>query len=239
MEKYDHFLNRIGYQEKRLLTGNGPFEPNKGKLYPKVGENGSFLDFFGDTVIFDLDEDTRNYFSYIETKLYNRVHQCFSKKLDKSTFHMTLHDLSSSHDLYEAGAMTFVNEVKLIKLIKANEIKRERIKVRTNYLINMVNTSIVMALVPENEQEWNKLESLYRLIDNVKECPYPYLTPHVTIAYFHRSGFEITSLNALKKAVYDLNEEDKFYFELDTQKLMYKKFSSMEDYVTVFPLADI
>ena len=101
----------------------------------------------------------------------------------------------------------------------------------------MVNTSLVLALVPASELEWNKLQKLYSLIDKVRVCPYQYLTPHITLAYFSRNGFDEQAASALKNAVRELNDKS-LKIVLHTDDLIYQKFLSMDRYINVFRLVN-
>ena len=68
------------------------------------------------------------------------------------------------------------------------------------------------------------------------ECPYPYLTPHITLAYFSHKGFDENSAQKLKAVVAELSQKS-LDITLDTNKLFYQKFVSMNDYVSVFKLS--
>ncbi len=94
---------------------------------------------------------------------------------------MTLHDLSASDNLDSITSEVFYNEIRLLQIMKDHPHKPQTIRMKTNFVINMVSTSLVLALVPADEAEWNKLQTLYDLINEVMICPYPYLTPHITL----------------------------------------------------------
>ena len=93
-----------------------------------------------------------------------------------------------------------------------------------------------MLLTPADETEWNKLQRLYTLIDKVNIRPYPFLTPHITLAYFNRNGFDSSSADKLRNAVRMLNYEE-MDITLKTKKLYYQKFLSMNDYINIFSLS--
>ena len=75
---------------------------------------------------------------------------------------------------------------------------------------------------------------LYYLVDRVKTLPYPF-TPHITLAYYNRNGFNENSVHQLEAVVNQLNKSS-FEITLSTDKLVYQKFTSMNDYVSVFNL---
>lgn len=234
MEKYNDFLERTGYQKPEYDVDNTYFRPD-GRVYEKVREDNQFKDFYGDTVVFDLDTETKKKVFGIIRQLYSAVPECFSEKINENTIHMTLHDLSAADKLDSVAAEVFDNEIKLANVLKENPVKPQTIKMRTNYVINMIHTSLVLALYPADENEWNKLQNLYDLIDKVRVCPYPYLTPHITLAYYNYNGFDVNSVYRLKEIVKELNKQS-FEITLNTEKLVYQKFTSMNDYISIFNL---
>lgn len=235
MENYNDFLKRISYQEADLQLGNGFFKPDS-RVYEKVDRDNSFKPFYGDTVVFDLDSGVKNEIAGIIERLYGIAPDCFCEQVKEETIHMTLHDLSASDKLESVAEEIFDNEVKLLRVLKENPQNPMTIKMKTNFILNMVSTSLVLALVPENETEWNKLQEMYDLINKVKVCPYPFLTPHITLAYFNYNGFDASSADKLKAIVCELNQ-NRLDITLKTSKLYYQKFVSMNDYVSVFRLA--
>ncbi|MCI7211183.1 MAG: hypothetical protein SOT80_09640 [Candidatus Pseudoruminococcus sp.] len=233
-ENYNDFLNRISYQQADLQIGEGYFNPD-GRAYEKVNPDNTFKPFYGNTVVFDLDSSTKTRIYKIIEKLYKSVPECFCQRLDKSTLHMTLHDLSASDNLDSIMPEVFYNEIKLLQIIIDYPQNPQTIRMKTNFVINMVSTSLVLALVPADEAEWDKLQTLYDLINEVKICPYPYLTPHITLAYFNYNGFDAGSVQKLKEVVNELNKES-FEITLNSKKLVYQKFTSMNDYISIFNL---
>lgn len=235
MENYRDFIKRISYQKAELQIGKGHFDPDE-RVYEKVNRSNGFKPFYGDTVVFDLDSRTKAKIAGIIDRLYEITPECFCEKIKEETIHMTLHDLSASDKLENVASEAFDNEVKLLRVLKDNPQKPMTIKMKTNFIINMVSTSLVLALVPENETEWNTLQQLYDLINQVRVCPYPFLTPHITLAYFNYNGFEEKSADKLKTNVLELNKNH-FDITLRTSRLYYQKFVSMNDYISVFKFA--
>ena len=130
----------------------------------------------------------------------------------------------------------FFAEVNLIKLLKENPIGVQKIKMKATYVINMINTSVVLGFIPCNEEEFNKLSDLYELMHKIRMLDRP-LTPHVTLGYYNINGFSEDSVKSLKAAVRNLNRElSDFEIELSTEKLYYQKFISMKEYINIFSL---
>lgn len=237
MESYMDFLARINSFEKpELGIDSACFMPSNSVLQ-KVNEKNQFNDFYGDTVVFDLDEDVKKKISSIISRLYAEVPECFAERLSQHTLHMTLHDLSNASCESQVESEMLENEKKLKSVLARHPVLPETIHMKTNYIINMVNTSIVLTLYPADEVEYNKLISLYHLIDEVKKLPYP-LTPHITLAYYSHFGFGKEAIMNLKEVVREMNNSS-FDILLSSRKLNYQHFTSMNMYKTVFCLNDV
>lgn len=232
METYREFLDRINsFEKKEVSFGNTYFNGNP-SIAQKVDERNMFRDFYGDTVVFNLDNVIKEKLETIVKRLYETVPECFCERLISSTFHMTLHDLSNAPLLEDVAAEVFYNE--LLVLEKREQVKAVKIKMKTKYIFNMVGTSLVLGLYPVDETEYEKLMNLYVLFDEVKRLNYP-LTPHITLAYYNVYGFSAESAGRLEKMVRELNDIE-MEIELDVADLYYQKFRSMNDYINIISL---
>ncbi|MEE1218451.1 MAG: hypothetical protein U0L20_00850 [Ruminococcus sp.] len=235
METYNQFLDRINsFQNPDFRLGEGKFEVNP-NLKMKVAGNNSFKEFYGDTVVFDLDESVKDILLKINMDLYKSARKCFCEMLHPDTFHMTLHDLSASQKLSFASREAFFNEIALIDLLKDTFLCERKILMESTCIFNMTNTSLVLGLKPKSETEYLKLMNLYKFIDKVRLLPYPF-TPHITLAYYSHNGFDYNNKLKLEKIVNEFNNSEKLTIELNTTNLFYQKFLSMNDYVSVFKL---
>ena len=229
MESYKGFLDRINsFEKKEICLGDDYFRGNA-SISQKVDKNNKFQPFYGDTVVFNLDDSTKKKLAKIVDSIYAIVPECFCDRLASNTFHMTLHDLSNSPVLENVAVDIFENELNVVK--KAEQIGMQKIKMRSNHIFNMVNTSLVLGLYPVNEEEYNKLMNLYYLFDDIKKLNYPF-TPHITLGYYNINGFDTKSARKLESIVKELNESD-MEIELDTKELFYQKFVSMNDYINI------
>ncbi len=235
METYKEFLDRINsFEKSEIDLGNDYFKGNP-SIALKVNEDNSFRPFYGDTVVFNLDDATKQKLKKIVESISAVAPECFCESLVSSTFHMTLHDLSNSPVLENVASELFHNELKALKI--AENITPHKIKMKSKYIFNMVNTSLVMGLYPADEEEYTKLMNLYYLFDDVKKLGYP-LTPHITLGYYNVKGFSAESARKLENIVKELNaNEMEFEIELDTKELFYQKFISMNDYINIFCVA--
>lgn len=235
MENYKEFLVRINsFEKSEIKLGDEYFKGNP-SITLKVNKDNSFRPFYGDTVVFNLDDDTKEKLEKIVDSIIAVVPECFCQRLVPNTFHMTLHDLSNSPVLEDVSTELFHNELQVLKI--AEKIAEQKIRMKSKYIFNMVNTSLVMGLYPTDEDEYNKLMNLYYLFDDVKRLGYP-LTPHITLGYYNVHGFSTESARKLENIVKELNvTEMEIEIELDTKELFYQKFVSMNDYINIFSMA--
>ena len=114
--------------------------------------------------------------------LYQSAPECFCERLASNTFHVTLHDLSNSPVLQNVAGELFENELRVIE--KKREIQqaaKTTLKLKSNYIFNMVDTSLVLGLYSADKDEYCQLMRLYSIFDDVKKLDYPF-TPHITLA---------------------------------------------------------
>ena len=234
METYQEFLDRINsFEWKKWSFGWGNFQSNP-SLGKKVQPDNLFRPFYGDTVVFNLNDGIKEQLAKWLDKLYAEVPECLCERLVDSTFHMTLHDLSNSEVFSDIAEEVARNKEKIQGLRKNIEPFAE-IKMRTKCIFNMVNTSLVLGLYPANAQEHEKLVKLYEVFNEVKELPYP-LTPHITLAYYNVHGFNEASARKLEELVYQLNSselEAEIEVTLEAKELYYQQFESMNHYQNI------
>ena len=230
MENYKEFLLRIGeFQLPDMDLGKSYFK-GKASLAYKIDENNRLKDFFGDTVVFELDDGTKEIIGGIIDEVYVVAPECFAERLRTDTLHMTLHDLSNSPK-QEDVAENMERNLEDIKM-RVSRFGKRIIKMKTSVIFNMVNTSLVIGLVPADENEYHKLMELYGIADEVIKAQYP-LTPHITLGYYNVHGFDEKSARALEAAVGRINRREPIEITLDTERLYYQRFTSMNRYENV------
>lgn len=231
MESFEQFKNRIFSFEKKELSLEIEDFSLMPKLSEKVSEDGSFKSFYGDTTVFDLDIKTKKKINSFVEKLYDGNLPFLAERIKESTFHITLHDLSSSVSLSTVAEECFLNEITLRKLTDGKRINK-KIKFKTTFAFNMVNTSLVLGVVPKTEKDYISLMELYSVVDKVKSLPYC-LTPHITLAYYRPVKTDKSEIEKLKLLVSEFNQ-DNFDIVVSKKNLYYQKFESMNDYTSVF-----
>ncbi len=237
METYESFaalLDRTSYQKPALAMQTGDFVPSKGVLR-KVNADNQFKPFYGDTTVFDVENDVKAKVAAIQDTLYAQCPECFCARLAPETTHMTLHDLNAAEQLSEVAADTFDNEVKLLQICREQRIPPQKIRMTTHYITDSVSTSLVLSLLPADETEWRKLQQVFQVIETFNILPHQ-LYPHITLAYYNYNGFSKATADRLRQVVFDLNQTG-FDVILDTRRLYYQKFTDMNTYYNVFPLA--
>jgi len=232
---FKNFLDRIfSFEHSDFSFWGEKFIPSA-SVPKKVNEDGSFKRFIGDTVVFDLDDSQKRFIkTHFVDPLYNVAGDCFAEKFHESTLHMTLHDLNSSeYDDYEVLKKMFETEVELAKRLQDVASTPDSIHMVTTCVFNMVNTSLVLGLIPKSDADYHKLMKLYYLVDEVCQLPYP-LTPHITLAYYNRYGFEGEKLRAIERTVNEMNGRN-HEIVLSTSRLYYQKFVSMNEFFNIMP----
>lgn len=225
MERYGDFLGRVSAFEVAELDLGKSYFRGRASLADKIDEENRLKAFFGDTVVFDLDEAVKNRISALADRLYSNAGDCLAERLSGATLHMTLHDLSNGTNLSKIQGKMAENEEK----IQHVSLPYRTIKMKSTFVFNMVNTSLVLGLVPADEEEHIKLMELYDIFDGILEAKYP-LTPHITLAYFTPNGFGDEAKARLEATVNEINLDSQFEIILDTKKLHYQHFFSMNDY---------
>ena len=227
MENYKEFLLRVGeFQLPDLDLGKNYFK-GKASLAYKIDDDNRLKNFFGDTVVFELDDTTKSIIGKLVDEIFYAAPECFAERLHTSTLHMTLHDLSNSPVLDEVAEEMERNLEEIKK--RVSRFGKRIIRMRTSVIFNMVNTSLVMGLVPSDEGEHQKLMELHGIVDEVKRAQYP-LTPHITLGYYNIHGFDEGAARKLEDAVNKLNRNEKIDIILNTDRLYYQRFTSMNQY---------
>lgn len=234
MESYQTFLARVkGFEKAELVMEGSVFVANP-NLKDKVADDGSFKTFYGDTVVFDLEEKDKEWLASRVETLYRDASDCFAAVLPISSYHMTLHDLSNGNQLSRLVEEMVENRQRLENQLQMAPLSPQIIRMKSHFIFNMVDTSLVLGLIPASRADYEILMELYRRVDAVKGLSYPF-TPHITLAYFHPKGFGAAQIEVVKKVVAELNQSHAELF-LDTSRLYYQTFRSMGDYQTVFSL---
>lgn len=205
----------------------GDFTTNP-NLRKKVDDVGNLLPYIGNTVVFLLDDETKEHLRQFQESLYRAVPEMLAQPLQISTFHMTLHDLANGlpdqPGLCEYMHYTQEQAAQLLPRWKA----APPLRMKPTWLFNMVNTSIVLGLTPVDEESWHKLDEMYMTLESVVPLGYA-LTPHITMAYFRPGTYSQEQVQRLSAALRRVDLD----ISLQVQNLVLQDFSDMNHYVTI------
>ncbi len=216
-----------GYIENSLpMQGDLVTRPG---LRDKVAENGQLLPFTGNTAVFLLDADTKNAIAPLQEQLYRFAAPLLAERLSPDTFHLTLHDLANGAPGVDNRRRMAQTEAAARAILP--EIREEDpvpLAMKTTWIFNMVNTSIVLGAAPVDKASGERLSRMYTLLHKVVPLDYP-LTPHITLAYFRPGIYSQKDLVSLRKALCPVELQ----FALHPEKLVLQSFSDMNHYTTI------
>lgn len=228
MENLTQFKQRINVFIWNSIPQD-KLETSKG-LCGKINGCGEPIPFFGNTIVFPLENAIKKQLADLQSQLYDACGEMLAYPLLKDSFHITLHDLLSSTDsviLNEASDM----RKPALKLCKEISNENHVICLRSTAMFNMVNTSIVLGFEPVDEEGCGALMESYEKLQKLVRLDYP-LTPHVTMAYFKPGVYYANQLNNLKSVIDKINGYEKLDVILNTGVIEYQEFASMTEYYT-------
>ena len=211
------------------LPHDGMFETNP-NLARKAGEDGRFRPFYGDTVIYGVEDEVKKKIEQIKGHLYTDCGDMLAEPLDEDTFHVTLHDLSSGGESAALAVQMERNRRKAQQILDA--VRREAMpsaRVRAVSVFNMVNTSVVLGLEPADETSCRRLMELYERFQDAVRLDYP-LTLHITVAYFRPGSYSDGQRQKLAGMFSELSRELDMEFCLEDERLRYQRFQDMNHY---------
>lgn len=211
----------------RSLPERGDFYTNP-NLTHKVNLAGEFLPFHGNTVVFDLSSDTKLALQGLQKELYQSAGWMLSQRIDPATFHMTLHDLVNAPELTDDLKCRMLESEVKAKSILDQWKGQPSLRMKTTWLFNMVNTSIVLGLAPADEESRRRLDEMYTTLEDVVRLGYA-LTPHITMAYFRPGTYSSEQVQRLSAALRNVE----LNITLDMNNLVLQEFSDMNHYKTL------
>lgn len=213
----DDYIWRSLPMQSNFLTN-----PNLSK---KADEKGKILPFYGNTVVFDLDEATKKALLSLQEELYRKAGWMLAQKLDSETLHMTLHDLVNAPELTDDLKQRMQEAKVRAKPVLESWMKQPPLHMKATWLFNMVNTSIVLGLAPSDEDAWSRLDEMYMTLESVVPLGYA-LTPHITMAYFKPGTYSQYDMNFLRGVLHPVEMDVELRFE----NLVYQEFTDMNHY---------
>lgn len=211
----------------RSIPENEGFVTNP-NLVKKADETGRLLEYKGNTVVFLLDEVTKEKLLELQNELYRAEEGVLAERLGKDTFHMTLHDLVNGPG-GEDGLEERMERVQMpVKALIEQWRNQEPLHMKATWMFNMVNTSIVLGLAPADEDSKRRLDEMYCRLE--KEVTLGYgLTPHITLGYFKPGVYSAEEIGKLRSALRAVEMD----VTLRMEDLVFQNFTDMNHYVTV------
>lgn len=219
-------LNLLEDYISRSLPEQGEFQTNP-NLLKKVDWDGNFLPFYGNTVVFLLDDGVKEDLRMLQEQLQDAAGWMLSQPLNPETFHVTLHDLVNGSEKTLSLCQRMEETEQKAKALLAQWANMPPLRMKTTWLFNMVNTSIVLGLAPAEEETALRLDAMYTALESVVPLGYG-LTPHITMAYFRPGSYSAAQLQGLRNVLCPIHLE----LQLDLGKLVYQRFSDMNHYTT-------
>lgn len=219
-------LNLLEDYISRSLPEQGEFQTNP-NLLKKVDWDGNFLPFYGNTVVFLLDDGVKEGLRMLQEQLQDAAGWMLSQPLSPDTFHMTLHDLVNGTEKTPDLCQRMEGTEQKAKALQAQWANMPPLRMKTTWLFNMVNTSIVLGLAPVEEETALRLDTMYTALEAVVPLGYG-LTPHITMAYFRPGSYSAAQLQVLRNVLCPIELE----LQLDLSKLVHQRFSDMNHYTT-------
>lgn len=205
----------------------GTFTTNR-NLVQKVDLRGNFLEYYGNTLVFLLDDALKMCLADIQRRLYAAAPQMLAQPIDEITFHMTLHDLvNGSEDTPDLRRRMYQVKAEVLPML-GKWRSDPPLHLRGTWLFNMVNTSIVLGLEPIDKTDATRLDEMYACLESIVPLGYT-LTPHITLGYFRPGTYDAATVKALKKVLTPVPQEVTFSME----QLVLQEFTDMNHYVTI------
>ena len=217
-------LNLLEDYISHSLPEQGEFETNP-NLLKKVNPEGEFLSFYGNTVVFLLEDRTKKLLAELQSQLYKAAGDMLSQPLHPDTFHMTLHDLGNSTELTADLCRKMEETKKQTESFLALWRAQPPLRMKATWLFNMVNTSIVLGLAPADQETAFRLDALYTAMESIVPLGYG-LTPHITMAYFRPGRYFPGQLRSLQNALHPIELE----LELHLDQIVHQTFTYMNLY---------
>lgn len=217
-------LNLLEDYISHSLPEQGEFETSP-NLLKKVSPDREFLSFYGNTVVFLLEDRTKEILSALQSQLYMEAGEMRSQPLHPDTFHMTLHDLVNGTEPTADLCRKMEETKQQTEFLLAPWRAQSLLRMKATWLFNMVNTSIVLGLAPADEETAFHLDALHTAMESIVSLEYG-LTPHITMAYFRPCRYSPEQLQPLRNALRPIELE----LELRTDQLAHQTLTDMNHY---------
>lgn len=202
------------------------FQTNPNLEQKVAGEK--LLPYYGNTVVFLLEESLREALQECQKTLYEKVGWMLAEPLNPDTFHMTLHDLVNGPEENDRLLEQMERSEEKAKALIQQWQDQPPLSMLTTWMFNMVDTSIVLGLAPADEDSWRRLDEMYMALEEVVPLNRA-LTPHITMAYYRPGSYTVYDMKCLKQALEPVERK----VQLNMKDLVLQTFTDMNSYKTV------
>ncbi|MGN1019168.1 MAG: hypothetical protein ACI4O7_02240 [Aristaeellaceae bacterium] len=224
-ETLQQYRERTAFMEDSLPRSGG-LRTSAG-LTQKIAPDGSFLPFFGDTMIFALDAPLCQWLTDVQAALYDACGACLARRIPPETFHITLHDLLNQPERMPEGvSQTRPAALEALSWLRQNQ--PPTVRVRSRCMFSMVGASVVMGFEPAEEADCAALMALHERFQAIVPLSYP-LTLHATLAYYRPGAYDEDALQRLRDAMWRIGRAPRVW-PLHLDALHYATFDSMARY---------
>lgn len=223
-------INSLKTYIRRSIPAAGCFVTGK-HLQQKVRNDGTLLPYYGNTVVYRLDRDSRAQLRLLQDSLYACAPELLAQPLDADTFHMTVHDLVNGPMRTVALQIRIAGAEEQAFSVLKEVCPAKALRMKTTWMFNMVNTSIVLGLEPADSESYEALDRMYLALEEVVPLGYD-LTPHITLAYFKPGVYDAGQMDRLRQALKPVELE----ILLRPENLEVQFFRDMNTYETRKPL---
>lgn len=211
----------------RSIPEDNTFQTNR-NLTQKVDGAGRIQPYKGNTTVFLLDKDTKKNLKQLQDLLYQAVPEMLAERLQEDTFHMTLHSLEDDKPDTPGLAERMAEAARKADALLKDWKNSPPLRMLTSWLFNMVDTSIVLGLMPADPDSWHRLDEMYMALEAVKPLGYD-MTPHITMAYYRPGIYDRTQMDRLRNVLQNVDME----ITLPMKALVRQNFADMNHYETV------
>lgn len=207
----------------------------------KVHSMGDLRPFFGDTLVFPLDEAGREACASLQDRLAAGLEGMFAAPLDPRALHVTLHDLSNGNRMprvereVEANAERCRRIFRQVREVLERQPDLAEIRLEPVRLFNCLNISVLLGYAPASDRDFRLLLNLHEAFDEVRALE-TWLRPHVTLAYFRPRVPTWSEVEELSRRCATLGPLPSL--RLDARELAYQTFEDMNRYTTRFTVLD-
>ncbi|RRC96018.1 hypothetical protein [Schaalia canis] len=180
-ESLQALTTRVNSFELNSVPSETPFFVSDSAREKFQAATGEPRPFYGSTIIYDLNEETKLWIDGLATRLHDELGEALTQPLPRESFHLTLHDLRA-HPQLSAISDTLFWDSRQVPTLLEQARSVGPISMTVNAVFNLMNTSAVIGLVPTTDEDCERALTARATFDSC--IPSGAFTPHITLAYY-------------------------------------------------------